>query len=50
MKSSQSKFSNEKSLSGQKPSAGTKASSGCRCGSKLPEEVDEIEVMEMEEN
>ncbi len=46
MKSSQSKFSNEKSQSGQKPSAGTKASSG----SKLPEEVDEIEVMEMEEN
>ena len=47
MKNSQSKFSNEKSQSSSKPSSSS--SSGCCCGSKLSDEIDEVEISEMEE-
>ena len=50
MKNSQSKFSNEKSQSSSssKPSSSS-TSSGCCCGSKLSDEIDEVEISEMEE-
>lgn len=52
MKNSQSKFSNEKSQSSSssKPSSSSSSSSGCCCGSKLSDEIDEVEISEMEEN
>lgn len=52
MKNSQSKFSNEKSKSNtnSKPSSSSSSSSsGCCCGSKLSDNVDEIEIMDIEE-
>lgn len=53
MKNSQSKFSNEKSQSSSssKPSSSSSSSSssGCCCGSKLSDEIDEVEISEMEE-
>lgn len=50
MKSSQSKFSNKKSGTEKGTYSGTKSSgSGCCCGSKLSEEVDEVEIMDVEE-
>ena len=51
MKNSQSKFSNEKSQSSSssKPSSSSRSSSGCCCGSKLSDEIDEVEISEMEE-
>ena len=48
MKSSQSKFSNKKSGTDTNSHSGSK-SSGCCCGSKLSEEIDEVEIMETEE-
>ena len=47
MKNSQSKFSNEKSKSHSMANPNTsKASSGCCCGSKLSDEVDEIDIID----
>lgn len=48
MKSSQSKFSNKKYGKETNSASGGK-SSGCCCGSKISEEIDEIEVMDAEE-
>lgn len=51
MKSSQSKFSNEKSKSNasSKPNSESSSSSGCCCGSKMSDEYDDIEIMDIEE-
>ena len=50
MKSSQSKFSNKKSGTENGSHSNTKSSSsGCCCGSKLSEEIDEVEIMDVEE-
>ena len=50
MKSSQSKFSNKKSGVEKSSHPNTKSSgSGCCCGSKLSEEIDEVEIMDVEE-
>lgn len=48
MKNSQSKFSNEKSKSSTSSHPGSK-SSGCCCGSKLSDDVEEIDVLDVEE-
>ena len=49
MKNSQSKFANEKT----KPSSSVKSNSssggGCCCGSKLSDEIDEIDFIEVDE-
>jgi hypothetical protein len=51
MKNSQSKFSNEKSKSHSMANPNTsKASSGCCCGSKLSDEIDEVDIIDIEEN
>lgn len=51
MKNSQSKFSNEKSKAYSKENPNTaKSGSGCCCGSKLSDEVDEIDIVDVEEN
>ncbi|MBR2273502.1 MAG: hypothetical protein IJ864_01535 [Alphaproteobacteria bacterium] len=47
MKNSQSKFSNKKS--GRETSSHTGSSSGCCCGSKLSEEIDEVDIIEENE-
>lgn len=51
MKNSQSKFSNDKSKSStsSNPSSSSSSSSGCCCGSKLSDDIEEIDVMEIEE-
>lgn len=49
MKNSQSKFSNEKfksETSGAKPNS---TASGCCCGSKISDEIDEVDVIEVDE-
>ena len=50
MKSTQSKFSNKQQSCSEK-SSGSKTSSisGCHCGSKFPDEIDEVEIIEEEE-
>lgn len=51
MKSFQSKFSNKKVKSQEKESGKSTSSTagGCCCGSKNPEGVDEIDMVEIEE-
>lgn len=49
MKNSQSKFSNEKSQSSSSSKPSSSSSSGCCGGSKLSDEIDEVEISEMEE-
>lgn len=51
MKSSQSKFSNEKSKSKSSSSSSPKtgSKSGCCCGSKLSDEMDEVDILDIEE-
>ena len=48
MKSSQSKFSNKKYGKETSSASGGKTS-GCCCGSKVSEEVDEIEIIDTED-
>jgi len=50
MKSSQSKFSRkQQSSSGKESGSKTSSISGCCCGSKLSDEIDEVEIIEEEE-
>lgn len=50
MKNSQSKFSNDKSKSNASNSnPNSSKSSGCCCGSKLSDDVEEIDVLDIEE-
>lgn len=50
MKSSQSKFSHKQQNSSEKGSSSKNSSfSGCCCGSKLSDEIDEVEIIEEEE-
>ena len=50
MKSTQSKFSNKQQSHSEKSSgAKTSSVSGCCCGSKLSDEIDEIEIIEEQE-
>lgn len=50
MKSSQSKFSREKSQSSASSSSksGSGKPSGCCCGSKISDDIDEVEVIDVE--
>ena len=50
MKNSQSKFSNDKSKSStsSNPSSSS-SSSGCCCGSKLSDDIEEVDVLDIEE-
>ncbi len=53
MKNSQSKFSNDKSKSSTSSnpnsSSSSSSSSGCCCGSKMSNDVEEIDVLDIEE-
>ena len=50
MKSSQSKFSRKQPSYSEKESGSkTSSMSGCCCGSKLSDEIDEVEIIEEEE-
>ena len=51
MKNSQSKFSNEKSksTSSQSSSSASSSAGGCCCGSKLSDEIDEVDFIEVDE-
>lgn len=49
MKNSQSKFSNDKSKSNTSSKPNTSKSSGCCCGSKLSDDVEEIDIIDIEE-
>lgn len=52
MKNSQSKFANEKSKSTSSQSSSSASSSsagGCCCGSKLSDEIDEVDFIEVDE-
>lgn len=49
MKNSESKFSNDKSKSATSSNPSSKPSSGCCCGSKLSDDIEEIDVMDIEE-
>lgn len=50
MKSSQSKFSHKQQSHSEKSSSPKSSSvSGCCCGSKLSDEIDEVEIIEEEE-
>ncbi|MCM1322621.1 MAG: hypothetical protein NC218_00355 [Acetobacter sp.] len=49
MKNSESKFSNDKSKSNASSNPSSKPSSGCCCGSKLSDDIEEIDVMDIEE-
>lgn len=48
MKNSQSKFSNEKSKSNP-DSKSSSATSGCCCGSKMSDDIDEVDIIDVEE-
>lgn len=48
MNNSQSKFSNEKSKSASTSNPSSKPS-GCCCGSKLSDDIEEVDVLEVEE-
>jgi len=49
MKSFQSKFSHKQQGNSQKESGSkTSSMSGCCCGSKLSDEIDEVEIIEEE--
>ena len=50
MKNSQSKFSNEKFKSESSSSKPNSTYSGCCCGSKIADEIDEVDVIEVDEN
>lgn len=47
MKNSQSKFSNDKTKAGS--TSNPKPSSGCCCGSKLSDDIEEVDVLDIEE-
>jgi hypothetical protein len=51
MKNSQSKFANDKSKSASSQSSSSASSSagGCCCGSKLSDEIDEVDFIEVDE-
>ncbi len=51
MKNSQSKFSNDKTKSNASSSSNPKSSSssGCCCGSKLSDDIEEVDVLDIEE-
>ncbi|MBQ8750285.1 MAG: hypothetical protein IJZ30_01445 [Alphaproteobacteria bacterium] len=50
MKNSQSKFSNEKAKANSSSKSNSSSSTGsCCCGSKLSDEIDEIDFVEVEE-
>ncbi len=50
MKNSQSKFSNEKAKANSSSKSDDSSSkSSCCCGSKLSDEIDEVDFVEMEE-
>lgn len=49
MKSSQSKFSNDKSKSASTSNPSSKSSSGCCCGAKLSDDIEEVDVLDIEE-
>ena len=50
MKNSQSKFSNEKAKASSSSKSNSSSSAGsCCCGSKLSDEIDEIDFVEVEE-
>ena len=48
MKNSQSKFSSKKSGK-ETGSHSSSSSSGCCCGSKLSDEIDEVEILDVDE-
>ena len=51
MKNSQSKFANDKSKSASSQSSSSSSSSngGCCCGSRLSDEIDEVDFIEVDE-
>ena len=51
MKNSQSKFANEKSksTSSQSSSSSSSSNGGCCCGSRLSDEIDEVDFIEVDE-